>query len=301
MEGEIILAKGWKFRRKHRPQGFTLVELMVVIAGISMLMGLMLPVLSKARRMADSIRNVNNQRQITQALFFYSADNDGWYPKSVATVGFDDIWNWSDPRKLIGKHKRTPVSHRAMSEYLGKYIKDAGIMFCPNAPFEYKYLQQAWQAGDQWDNPDTALPRDPLGGTYCFWWNYIGYLGPRKLFVGPSAATGDRHKSRLLVSDFFGYGQCQNRSAFGSCEELKNASVTDETWLLSSYWSCEGDLNSQKPEVTLSAGYTDGHVQSYSSLDVVLLRVSKTSDGRTPYPDPPLGLGIFFVPQNCMH
>jgi len=95
---------------------------------------------------------------------------------------------------------------------------------------------------------------------------------------GPATATGDPRKSKLLVSDFFGYGQRQSRSAFGSCEEFKDSSVADETRLLSAYCSCEGDINSKIPELTLSAGYTDGHVESYSSQDALALRVSKTSD-----------------------
>ena len=190
----------------------------MAISVIAILISIMVPVLSKVRGQARTIVRMNSQKQIAAAVTYFAMDNQGKYPDSVATVGFGNIWNWSDPRKLIGKHKRTPAGHRAISEYLGSYIEDAGIMFCPNAPQKYTWLEEAWLAGDDWDNPDTAIPKDPVGGTYCFWWNYMGYLGPGRVFVGPRGSGGGRGESQLLVSDFFGYGQCQDTAAFGSCE-----------------------------------------------------------------------------------
>ena len=162
----------------RRGKGFTLIELLVVVSILSLLLSILVPVLGKVKLQVKSIINANNQRQTVSSTLVFTADNDGWFPESVATVGFDDIWNWSDPRKLVGKHKRTPQMHRAVSEYLGGYIEDASVLYCSSAPRRYKYLQESWDAGDDWDNPDTAIPYDPVGGTFCFWWNYIGYLGP---------------------------------------------------------------------------------------------------------------------------
>ena len=139
---------------------------------VSFLTVALLPALNRARRQARTFQGMNNQRHIVNACNLFALNNNDRYPPSVATVGFNGIWNWSDPRKIIGKHQRTPAVHRAISEYLGPYIEDADVMFCPNAPQKYKWLRDAWQAGDNWDNPDTAIPKDPVGGTYCFWWNY---------------------------------------------------------------------------------------------------------------------------------
>ena len=270
----------------------------MVIGILSILMGILLPAVGNARRKARKIRGMNNQRQIVAAVNFFAMDNKDKYPPSIATVGFAGIWNWSDPRKLVGKHKRTPAGHRAISEYLGSYIEEGGLMFCPSAPRQYKWLHEAWAAGDEWDNPDTAIPRDPVGGTYCFWWNYVGYLGPGRVFVGPRCSAARRRESKLLVSDFCGYGQYQDRGAFGSCERFKGAGVTSETWLMSAYWSCASGIDTPKPEVTLSAGYTDGHVGTFSVSETAALRVSKIYDGQTPYPDPPFGPGVFYLPRD---
>ena len=184
--------------------GFTLIELLVVLGIISMLMGILLPVLGKAKRQARLVLGMSNQRQIVEGVNLFAVDNDDRYPESVATVGFGAVWNWSDPRKLVGNTTRTTGLHRSMSAYLRNYIEDADIMFCPNAPRRYKYLQESWDAGDDWDNPENSFPLDPVTGAYCFWWNYVGLLSGRRVCFrgpwGPGARqiAGER-LSRLFV------------------------------------------------------------------------------------------------------
>ena len=138
----------------NEKRGFTLIELLVVISIISILLTIGFPVYNKVRRQARAIVAAQNQKEITTALNIFAMDNNERYPQSVATVGTGDSWNWSDPTKLTGTTHRSPGMHRAMSEYLKSYLPDARTMYCPNAPQRYKYLQQAWDAGDNWDYPD---------------------------------------------------------------------------------------------------------------------------------------------------
>jgi prepilin-type N-terminal cleavage/methylation domain-containing protein len=280
-------------------RGFTLIELLVVISLITLFMAIGLPALNGVKRQAQSVVSMNNQRQITTAINVLATGNDDRYPESIATIGFDDNWNWTDPTRLTGNRRRSPQLHRAMSEYLRNYITDASVMYCPNAPRKYKYLQQSWDAGDDWDNPETAFPADPVGGTYCFWWNYRGYLGQRGIFRGPASPAGGGNYSRLIVSDYFGYNHWRSPEAYGSCEKFNEADITPETYLLSAYWSRKTLPDDYPEELKLRAGYTDGHVETYTPADVVPMKVSLTADGKTPYPDD-TGPGIYFLPKNAV-
>jgi len=283
-----------------RRRGFTLIELLVTISIISLLMGIMLPSLGKIRRQAFAIQSMNNQKQVTSGVNFFAADNHDRYPESIATVGFGDNWNWTDPTKLTGNRRRAPGLYRAMSEYLRSYIPDARTMYCPNAPQRYAFLQQAWDAGESWDYPnDDVLAEDPVGGTYCFYWNYTGYIGGRRvIFRGPQGPASGGQFSKLLVTDYYGYDHWRSPWSHGSCERFDGARITPETWLLSAYWSREGDPD-QPPEIKLRAGYTDGHVETYSPSSVLPMKVAITSDGRTPYPDG-VGPGVFYLPMGAL-
>lgn len=274
--------------------------MLVVVSIVSVLLAIIVPAVNLARRQARSVVGMYNQREVAMALNLFAADNRDRYPDSVATVGFEDNWSWSDPTKMTGTRKRSPQVHRAMSAYLASYIPNAKAMFCPSAPQEYKHLQEVWDAGDDWDNPDTPVSSDPFGGTYCFYWNYTGYLAETDtLFRGPTGPASMGRHSQLLVSDYFGYDHWRSPRAFGSCEKLGGASVIPETQLLSSYWSVGGDPNVAMPEVKLKAAYTDGHVETYSSSEVTPMKVSFKPEGAPPYPDGVAG-GIFFIPKDAV-
>lgn len=289
-------------RRRGRPRrAFTLIELLVVISIVSVLMAILMPALSTVRRQAAALAGMRNQREVANAANLFASDNDDLYPQSVATVGIDSSWTWYDPTVLTGKKKRSPQIHRSMSAYLHDYLPDARTVFCPSAPQQYKYLQASWDARDAWDNPDTDMPTDPVDGTYCFYWNYIGYLGgPRQLFKGPSGPAAGGRQSQLLVSDYFGYGHWRTPGSFASCEKLPGGSILEEQWLVSAWWTSVGDPNTAMPQVKLRAAYTDGHVETYYPNEVSALRVSMTSEGTPPWPDDGASRGIFYIPRNAV-
>jgi prepilin-type N-terminal cleavage/methylation domain-containing protein len=279
-------------------RGFTLIELLVVISILSMLMAMLLPVMGRVRRRARTLQCIVNQREIVNALNFYTVDNDGSYPESVATIGMGNHWNWQEPTMLTGYRKRSPQLHRSVGEYLGSYIKDADKLFCTNAPEKYQYLQEAWDAGDDWNHPYTAPMPDPLIGTYCFYWNYIGFLeGTRSRFKGAQRSSDGPEISKLLVSDYFGYGHWRSPNSYGSCERFVGASITPGTEVSSAYWSRLRSVrfNLKTIAVEPHAGYMDGHLESYRPSETVPMRVSMTPDGSVPYPSW-IGPGIFYLP-----
>jgi len=262
-----------------------------------------MPVLSRVKIQACGIVGAGNQRQIVNAVNSFAADNDETYPESVATIGTGSHWNWQEPMMLTGYHCRSPRHYRSMSAYLGEYVENPKIMYCPSAPNKYKYLKQAWLAGDAWDNPETDPVPDPVIGTYCFYWNYTGYLADSgEVFTGPVNPSCGNGQSSLIVSDYFGYDHWRNRGAYLSCERFKNWEVTPETWVSSAFWSSEKTGFDDVPsriDIKLNAGYADGHVESYTGAEVVTMKVSLTFDGKKPYPSG-VGPGDIYIPQNSL-
>src|SRR5687768_8821013 len=97
--------------RQHRG-GFTLVELLVVIGIIAVLISILLPALSAARRQAAVVQCQSNMRQVSMALLMYIDANKGRFPLCTVAVGpapetFPNGWWW--PNELVrGKFIKAP-------------------------------------------------------------------------------------------------------------------------------------------------------------------------------------------------
>lgn len=60
--------------------GFTLMELLIVVALIGLLATLLLPVLERATSQARAVRCLSNEVQVFRAVKIYSVSYDSWYP-----------------------------------------------------------------------------------------------------------------------------------------------------------------------------------------------------------------------------
>jgi len=106
----------------QKKRAFTLIELLVVIAVIALLMGILMPALSAARKQAASMACQSNLRQMALAMNLYTLDNEGKTMPFSHTPG--EYWfHQLAPFLSAKEYKDDPEGHKEQMK----------VAFCPTA------------------------------------------------------------------------------------------------------------------------------------------------------------------------
>ena len=138
----------------RRAHGFTLVELLVVIGIIAVLVGILLPTLSRARAIANRTACLSNMRQFGNALHLFVHEHKGYLPKAY----FNSKPLAKNNAELIDYAKGDPWGFREQMwgwDYvLNKmYLRNANVFRCPS--------DDSGKTRGEWNDGTANLPDAP--------------------------------------------------------------------------------------------------------------------------------------------
>jgi prepilin-type N-terminal cleavage/methylation domain-containing protein/prepilin-type processing-associated H-X9-DG protein len=123
-------------RNTRRCRGFTLVELLVVIGIIALLIGILVPTLSKARERSQKTVCLANLHTLGQCMIMYSDDYHGRLPNTNPPSTVSD---WGSTNYVLVELNR-------------QYVKSPKVFHCPSSSDP---LQNTITNGDYYQ-PDSA-------------------------------------------------------------------------------------------------------------------------------------------------
>jgi prepilin-type N-terminal cleavage/methylation domain-containing protein len=202
---QTIWQSGLKIQ--SRKQGFTIIELLVVITIVALLITLLLPSLSKAREVATHVKCAAQLRQHGIAMTAYQSDNHGYYP-SFGGPAVNDYSTWVRTQGSACGCFWIMNDNTGTESYFGDYLQGGNpgyrnlqsVDYCPAINWK-TWGPYVFYLGYQFGSFQTALPEG--------WAGYNFYPG-QKFYTGGNPFDFDTRPRRedpkeILATDLLFY------------------------------------------------------------------------------------------------
>lgn len=187
MLNELSLSRHGRPRR-----AFTLAELLIVIAIIAVLISVLLPALSAARRSAQTVKCLSALRQLGSAFQQYAQDNKRafpvvrWAPSTGAVSNPASLrpeWGPGAPSNETGSPTAS-TKERIWVDMIAKYVVKESTNGDPQVYKKYQYTSTFF--GCPAFNTDNFDPTDTLGKQYSMGYGMSMHaLGPYSTVTAP--------------------------------------------------------------------------------------------------------------------
>lgn len=141
--------------------GFSLLELLVVLAVVLVLTGILIPAMASVREQANRMICSSYMRQIGLATMMYTDDHDSLPPSEYIVDGRQDV------QELMAAHSGegdyADEGWQGFGHLFNDYIENAEVFYCPSHEGEHSYDQYASRY-EQYDNVPFGPPA--LGAIY---------------------------------------------------------------------------------------------------------------------------------------
>jgi prepilin-type N-terminal cleavage/methylation domain-containing protein/prepilin-type processing-associated H-X9-DG protein len=231
---------------RSRPRAFTLVELLVVIGIIAVLISILLPALSKARKSSIFTVCAERQRQFVMACQMYAQENRGFFPRYDFVSG-GNLWD---------------VKVEMMDLLRDRYNYLKKMWFCPDIDTRLSdslyltYYPTFYRLGfSYWvprKNQNGMIPPDPgPSSTYN--------VKDKDIFRGPIQMSDRYGNFDPIITDSIFTDPAASPDVDLSVNGTSLRSGSD-SW--SPHRAKDGTL------MAINAGFADGHVQRIQGSEV---------------------------------
>jgi prepilin-type N-terminal cleavage/methylation domain-containing protein len=159
---------------RRASRAFTLVELLVVIGIIAVLIGLLLPSVTRAREAAKRTKCLSNLHTLAQSLVMYANESKGWLPNM-------------NPANTVNDYASTSEVLVALNR---EYIRAPGVFHCPS---------DSDPEPEKIETADYKLPNSARVSYdfYSVWWE--PEFGPKLARINDAPVVWDLDGGRPLI------------------------------------------------------------------------------------------------------